>query len=271
MSKLSKFRSHIRFDEAAALLSRLIDEPVSIDQLVSLHELGWLPVFRPGLFELVKLTPAIPEDEYLEHARDGRYFVKPSDEGIQLCFGFYYPYTEAYAGPKRLIALHDQGGQIYALREPNTQEYLLATQSKESDPEIEQLLIATKDIYDIAEIANSSNIEPPSPCLSRKAECTYSDIDIFNFLPDTSVEKQANTQQGRHIEDNQPPAFLLAISALLELCLNINSRRRTQELVISEIRDKYPDWKLSQSTLQKIFATANSAARAQGIPPKRAK
>ncbi|WP_319177169.1 hypothetical protein [Pseudomonas aeruginosa] len=271
MSKLSKFRSHIRFDEAAALLSRLIGEPVSIDQLVSLHELGWIPVFRPGFFEIIKLIPDIPKDEYLAHARDSRYFVKPSEEEIQLCFGFYYPYTEAYAGSKRLIALHGQDGQIYALREPNTQEYLLATQSNESDPEIEELLIATKDIYDIAEIANNSSIEPPRPCLSRKAECTYSDIDIFNFLPDTSVEKQSSTQHGRHIENNQSPTFLLAISALLELCLDINSRRRTQELVISEIRDKYPDWKLSQSTLQKIFATANSAARAQGIPPKRAK
>lgn len=57
LSKLSKFRSHIRFDEAAALLSRLIGEPVSIDQLVSLHEQGWLSVYRPCFHELVHLSP----------------------------------------------------------------------------------------------------------------------------------------------------------------------------------------------------------------------
>ena len=42
MSKLSKFKSRISVDEAATLLSRLIGEEVSSEELEMIYTCGWL-------------------------------------------------------------------------------------------------------------------------------------------------------------------------------------------------------------------------------------
>ncbi len=267
MSKLSKFRSHIRFDEAAALLSRLIDEPVSIDQLLSLHEQGWLSVYRPCFHELVHLRPALPKEEHEQHLRDGRLFMEPGNDRMLICGGFHYPYSEAYLYEKRVVILHTKNNEIYALRDIQTQEYL-SRSDIEQGPQPEELFIETKDIYAMAEFANSDRLEMQKPSLVRPATCTTLDgMELYNLPPHILPTEHGVISQEKYTEDNSQPSVLLTISALLELAMNAGERKKNQERVITDIRDGHPDWKLSQSTLQKLFAAANNAAREQGRSP----
>ncbi|WP_425317641.1 hypothetical protein [Pseudomonas nitroreducens] len=271
MSKLSKFKTLLRFDEAAKLLERLIGEPVSVEDLVSLHERDWFPAFRTCFSELVRLTPILPEEEHLQHVRDGRLFMKPGESETRICGGFYYPYSEAYVDGQRVFALHGEGGEVYAMRQFESQEFLSSRPTVEDEPEIHQLLIEPKDIYFLAELANNDKLDHKKPSLLREAQLAVtSDTALYNFPPDTESPRREKPSIENYTESRQP-SLLLAMSALLELVMDGNTKKRTQERVISEIRESYPEWRLSQSTLQKLFAAANNAAREQGRPAKTAK
>lgn len=269
MSKLSKFKGFLRFEEAAALLARLIGEPVTLDDLLTLHDNDWFPVFRPGGFELVPLAPIFSEEEHHAHVRDGRPFLAPLEGELTVCGGFHHPCAFVYTNEGRIWALQDAAGRYYGLRSIDSMELLRPYD--ESEPAMEDLLIESKDIYRLAQMANKDESTPEKPSLVREAHClNFEREPLFNLAPSAEQTEGDGPGQEKYSEGNKP-SLLLALSALLELARDGSARKRNASGIIAEITERYPEWRLSESTLQKLFAAANRAARDQGISPERGK
>lgn len=269
MSKLSKFKGYLGFVEAADLLSRLIDEPVTIDDLLDLHDNDWLPLFRPGAFELVPLVPAYSPEEHAEHVDDGRIFMTPVEGGLVICNGFHHPCSVVYVDRVRVWALQNAKGQYFALRPIDSVDLL--SPYGDAEPEMEEMLIEPRDIYWFAEMANDEEPEPTKPTLLREAPCIGLEAEpVFNLPVDVQETKGAKPGQDKYSEGNKP-SVLLAVSALLELAKEPRVEKRNAAGIINDIVQRHPEWRLSESTLQKMFADSNRTARAQGLSPKRRK
>ncbi|NWD66388.1 hypothetical protein HX870_01965 [Pseudomonas gingeri] len=254
MSKLSKFKSSISPTEGAELLSRLIGEEVSTEDLNLMYTNGWLTASYHCMATLVKLKPLLDPEDHAKQVAVGRRFMEV-DKDCGLCVGYDLPLDQVDIGiGARAYVLRDEEGNYYALRDNPTQEYL--NEMHDNLPYFEDAGIAPQEIYELAEHANNNSpVEPPKTRIKRNYSC-ISDVALYNFQPgdDRPVIQPAPVDIKQAPE---PPSFVLAVAALIEIATNGKTKKRNQSALIDEILDNYKLRGLSKSNLEKIFSQAN--------------
>lgn len=255
MSKLSKFKYGLTPVEAAKLLARLIGEDVSTEDLESLHANDWLNIKGQCRATIVKLKPALDNEEHAILARQGKYLMT-EDENCGLCLEISLPMDMIdIVGSGRSFVLRDSSGCFYALRDQETDLYL--NDMSDNLPYFDECLIEPSDIFKIAAKANNDDpLEPAKNEIKINNSC-IADISLYNFTPDDDqpkVKHSLNTELSK-----QPPSRLITVAALLEITTQ-DRRKHTQASLISEILEKNAGIRgLSQSGMEKYFAEAKGA------------
>lgn len=254
MSKLSKFKSSISPIEAAELLSRLIGEEVSPEELNVMYTNGWLTASYNCMATLVKLKPLLDPEQHAKQVAVGRY-VMEEDKDCGLCVGYDLPLDQVEIGQSgRSYVLRDEKGNYYALRDNPTQEYL--NDMHDNLPYFEDAKLAPQEIYELAEYANNdAPVAPPKTRIKQNYSC-LSDVVLYNFPPgdDRPAIQPVPIEIRQALE---PPSFVLAVAALVEIATNGDTKKRNQSSLIDEILDNYKLRGLSKSNLEKMFSQAN--------------
>lgn len=259
MSKLSKFMHSLNPEEAAKLLSRLIGEDVSTKDLEHLHSNDWLNTRANCFATIVRLKPALDEEAHALQVDHGRYILE-EDKDCGLCLAINLPMDMVdLMGFGRAFVLRDAEGGFYALRDNETGLYLNDT--SDNLPYFDECLIEPSDIFKIAEKANNNDELSPARNRVKKNENTVSDVDLYNFTPggDHQVKPRMSIST---LETQEPPSFVMAVAALVEIATNGDKKKRNQSSLIDDILDNYKFRGLSKSNLEKMFSQANRALTA---------
>lgn len=254
MSKLSKFKTAILTDEAAQLLSRLIGEDVTSDEINLMHINGWLTASYSCVATLVKLKPLLDPELHAQQVEIGRHFME-AEQDCGLCFGYDLPLDQAEVGNTgRSYVLRDEEGNYYALRDSTTGEYI--SDIHENLPYFEDARFYPQEIYELAELANTNTLpEPPKTRIKRNYSCS-SNVAIYNFPPgDDRPAIQPGPIEIRQTQE--PQSFVLAVAALVEIATSGDTKKRNQSSLAQEIEDTYGIRGLSKSNLDKMFSQAN--------------
>lgn len=254
MSKLSKFKSYISPSEAATLLSRLIGEPVSVEDLNIMHTNGWLTANYSCLATIVKLKPKFDQELHEMQVSAGMHLME-EDKDCGMCFGMDLPLGQIVIGQSdRSYALMDAKGEFYALRDHETNQYINDTY--DNHPYFEDAKLYPHEIYELAESANLDvAVDPPDVRIRKNYNC-LAESDLYNFSPGTDrpVSQPAPAEK---LAPPEAPSFVLAVAALVEIATNGETKNRNQSSLIDEILDKYDLRGLSKSNLEKMFSQAN--------------
>lgn len=253
MSKLSKFKYRISPKEAATLLSRLIEEEVTENDLSMMYGSGWITAKVNCFATLVKLSPLLDEEEHARQVELGRYFMKPESD-CGLCLGFDIPADQVDLEGGRAFVLRDKEGGFYALRDQATDTYL--NDLHDNMPYFEDSSILPSEIYALAKMANSDDpVDEPEAKVRLNEDCV-SNVPLYNFPPgDDRPIKPAPVIMMQQVQE--APSFALAVAALVEIATNGDTRNRNQSSLIDEILDNYDLRGLSKSNLEKMFSQAN--------------
>lgn len=258
MSKLSKFNSKISAAEGANLLSRLIGEEVSVDDLEMLHTQDWLTSNAVCFATLVKLSPALPPDEFAQQVEFGRYFMR-AEEPCGICVGIDLPLDQVdIEGYGRGYVLRDEAGSFYALRDRDTNIFLSDTH--DSVPFFEDRKLYPNEIYDVALLANDDEPAPERKVIIKRNDGCVCAVPLYNFPPNADVTVKVHqpvAPQPQVQPAMEPPSFVLAVAAFLELATTRAKKNRTQASLIEEVLDGYQFRGLSKSNLEKMFSQAN--------------
>lgn len=253
MSKLSKFKPTITAEEAAVLLSRLINEKVSAKDIQNLHEHGWLYANYTCLATLVKLKHECSDDMNGTASISGPHFVT-EEMDCGLCVGLDLPLGDIFINKEHLsYSLFDLEGNEYGIRENDTNQYINRLNYHQ--------LCSTdagfypNEIYELAALANNDlAVEHPELKVLKNNYC-LSEIEVYNFQPN-SDKKLLHALATERLPQSEPPSYVLAVAALVEIITNGGSRNHNQSSLIEEILEKYELRGLSKSNLEKMFSQA---------------
>ncbi|MBV6753026.1 hypothetical protein KV580_22135 [Pseudomonas chlororaphis] len=255
MSKLSKFKYNITVPEAAKLLTRLIDEDVSEDDIENLLSAHWIDGYFLCRCTIVKADFFLGDEQHEKNTDLGIYAVQTSED-VGICFTLPYPCGSVFIdGVVSAYALTDKEKSIYVLRDIETGQYL----SRDSDSVFfNSLLIEVDSIYKLAKIANINEPAPESDIEIRHNRGCEGDKKYYPFFPQGWQEMPA--QQTISTQANlETPSSALTIASLLEIVLDNKCRNLNQSSLILEVMERNAGIRgLSESGLQKIFAKANT-------------
>lgn len=246
MSKLDKFNWALHGERAAALLSELIGEEVTLKGLGELYALGALPArfqISCNLFKVnekeqsadLNETPVFKTNEVLLSSN-----CSLVNDELAVTFadatGFYV--AVPYGSDKPLDFF---------------------------DPQFENLEVAlfdTDDIYRIAEEANRPGpLASHGPPPASQTVFPVSGADPVILYAD---EIRAKMEMGRPVPEpagREQTGQLLAIAGLLELLLEDGRPRYNQGSAAEEIDQRHNWFGASTSNLTKLFAAANRTAK----------
>jgi len=257
-----KFSPTLPLDKGANLLSSLIDEPVTTDDLLSLFHKGWIHLVLHCYAEIIKLKPTPAAGSHNGYAGNQTYLEEAEDYASSgICLAFYLPCAHVNVNGRAVYALRDADSNLYALRDIETDDYL-SEPAKEPQSKTEKVSVSTFEIYDIAIKTNTNSM----PCRSELKEAgsiprTDSGKELHSTTP---VELFGPTQTAPTIiPDKTPPSLRITVAALLEAATS-KPAKHTQASLISSILDKNSGIRgLSESSLQKHFNESNKALAAQ--------
>jgi hypothetical protein len=252
MSKLSKFKRGLNADQAAALLSSLIDEPVAASDIWDFFYDGFLDGFIECNAMVVRTEPMLDAETHQRQLEQGRY-VMTAKEDIEVCWGAHLPCMTVQVDKHQSVtAISDKDGNIYALRDILTNQYL---NFEDDDSTPTEQLFEPSDIYAIAEKANSKESVTAFFEIKKNRWCAMSG-EYFNFPKDNASAAPSSITRAFTPE---PPSRLMALAAVIEIALS-ERKKHTQSSLINAIADKYEGVRgLSESGLQKLFAEANAS------------
>lgn len=245
MSKLDKFKWVLHGDRAAVLLSELINENVTPDDLSILCSHGVLPARFQLHHKLYKVNT---------HEQTADLDQSPVFAGNELLLSCNYSIVNGVVA----YTLADRSG-LYVAVEDGKKEPL-----DFFDPRFERFVMAlfdTADIYRVAEEANS-----PGPLAShsfRPASQTVfriADGEPVILHADAARAGTGGDAPGEPAKAREQTGSLLAIAGLLELLLENDRPRYTQGRAAEEIEHRHGWYGASVSNLTKLFAAANAAA-----------
>lgn len=254
MSKLSKFKPHISPAEAAELLSSLINEKVSAEDLKYLHKLGWLTANYSCLGTVVKLKHEFA-DEIKDIPSISKLHLMTEDRDIGLCFSLDLPLCEIVINQtERSYVLMDDENNFYAIRDNDNNQYISDTNDNLSS--FAESGLYPHEIYELAELANNNlPADPPDIKILKNNHC-LAEVDLYNFAPE-SGQKLSEVLSTERLPQSEPPSYVLAVAALVEILINGRTKNHNQSSLIDEILEKYDLRGLSKSNLEKIFSQAN--------------
>lgn len=268
MSKLAMFKELLTPDEAAHLLSRLINEPVSTEDFLELVRYGWVPALEIMSFQAIPLRPmrfaSIDINGNAIEVEHGALMHPHEPKDLILGTGFHHPCDSVLVDNRYVLALSGADGQKYAMGRINSDYLYSPEDSKIGD--LKSLCYETKDIYALAEIANKDEATPIRPSLRRQVRGTDSDAPLFNLASDSYMAIVAPVEEPTYEISESAASPILTIVSLLEQALLPTPKKRTQGKVIADIQKMHPDWPLSDSNLTKLFADAKKIARNYGHP-----
>ncbi|WP_458373584.1 hypothetical protein [Pseudomonas laurylsulfatiphila] len=256
MSKLSKYRSVVNISDAAKMLSRLIDEEVTEDDIEELFNSGWLIGHYQCNAAIIRLDLMLEPDMHEQQAAIGNYFVTPTDEEIGHCFAIHYPVSEVLLhGRFRSLALKDAEGNIFGVRDRETGVFI---GSSEEDGLLEEVRIEPESILEFAKHANNDDAPPEQQYLSKQSKIAnkwcLSDRELFPFYV-SDFDRKPNMPE--IIPVIERPSSQLIIASLLDIIKEPKRTNYNQTSIISEIVERNPGIRgLSESSLSKAFALA---------------
>lgn len=254
MSKLSKFKSVLQMKAAVTLLSDLIGEKVDPYNLMSLHDSGWIRLFRPCHGEIIKLKPMFDAELHEQHVRDGRYFME-EDHIDGVCLGFHLPCDSVDVSGRRAYVMRDADGGFYAVKDSQTDTLL--SPYDDDDPEKPNVLVVTSDIYRLAELANTNSMpEKPELLVMENDQGIWSEQTLYNYVPN----EPPNSPRPAPINTQEifPPSLRITVAALLEAATG-ERKNHTQTSLIDSILERNKGIRgLSESSLQKHFSDSNA-------------
>lgn len=145
MSKLSKFKYRISTSEAEDLLSRLIEEDVTSDDLETMYRNEWITASYDCSATLVKLRQMLEPEQHAKQVAVGRYYMEAEDD-CGICVSYNLPLDEVDIGHGRAYVLRDEDGGYYAIRDNSTKEYIC----EDDRPFFEDALIEPQEIYELS-------------------------------------------------------------------------------------------------------------------------
>lgn len=253
MSKLSKFKDGIDSVEGAELLSRLIDEPVTDEDMHELFYSGHIAKFIRCNATLVKTLPALDPEIHSAEVENGNY-IMTSHEDVGLCEAFHIPYLLMVVDRKPcVVGLSDNDGNVYALRDNSTGEFLNLVDCEKLIP---NSLFDPADIYDLAVKANSNDAATVSYEIKMNRWC-ISDNTYYNFpINNENAKKSSNPSM---IQD-EPPSYRIIIGALLEMLERPRASGINQSAIKANILEQYPGVRgIGSRSLDTAFAKGNKA------------
>lgn len=257
MSKLSKFKAGINDVEAAELLSSLIGEDVSAEDIHSLFHSGYLDQFIRCSATLVRVSPMLEPEVHAAQVDQGRYIMTAGEvEG--LCFGAHLPcMTIQLDEHAEVTALSDKVGNLFALRDNLTGDYLNFI---DDDRTVTDVLYEPFEIYAVAEKANNPLPVEPEFSIKKNKWCEAG-CEYYNFTPDSTHPQPAARPSS--VSDDRP-SYLLTIAAMLDVALN-DPRIRSQGALSGDIEAKFKSEGLrglGKTTVDQVFSDANKALAA---------
>lgn len=265
ISKLAKFHQVMYPGGAAVLLSQLINEEVTEEDILRLCSEGWLVGFASCNAEILKLTPASPP-ECEEHEVRSEVFgrcmkLESEEESLGLCQGIMIPAPFAQLDNFDIASvIGDKDGGLYALRSIDEGPDFGKLISPLSGVGIHTISIYTDGVYALAKQANNDANVPEKPKRIRRFSLTSSaafslyDLppgdDFFNRFFLTGIAQQ------NQIQAQSSSSYALAVAALVEIATGKSSKKHNQASLIGEILNKYDVRGLSKSNLEKIFSTS---------------
>lgn len=256
MSKLSKFKEGVDAEEAATLLSRLIGEDVTEKDIHELFYNGYINQYIKCSATLVEAKPMLDPEQHTAQVNQGRYIME-SGEDVSMCWGVHIPCLTIQLDENHEVsAICDESGNLYALRDSITGQYLNFLGDAFS---MDNALYEPSDIYQIAEKANNDFPAIAEFSIKQNKWCPEGEI-YFNFVSEGDFPK--NVQPQKQTIDAAPrTSQLLAIASILEIAMEKSERRFNQSSLIEEIMERADGRRgLSQSGLTKLFAAAKGAA-----------
>jgi hypothetical protein len=252
LSKLNKFKEGINADQAAELLSRLIDEDVSSKDIWDLFWSGHLDGYVKCNATIVRTEPLLDDESHQGQVEQGRYIMTPKDD-VEFCWALHVPcMTIQLDRIPEVTALSDRENNLYVLRDNETGEYLNLIDDSST---LDSQLFEPADIYALADKANDSKPAIATAVIRRNKWCPLGG-EYFNYPYEESVPRHLSLS--RPIA-SEPPSRLLALAAVLEVALG-ERKKHNQSSLISSILDRHEGVRgLSESGMQKVFAEANAA------------
>lgn len=257
MSKMHKFREGLNFCEAARFLSRLIDEDITTGELETLYMEEWISAYCTLPLNLIKIKKTSDTRITPYNACS---FSIVEEEPIGECYCIHLPCEIVILRDHPTYALSDRSGTLYALKHRQTEDFIGPL--SELIPEVGEMKLEIADLYNIATMANQEGPAILPSRIAKRNPWVRPNIDLFNFPPETEQPRQPYLTKTKK-DDQQPASWSLTIAALLELLTTESGKNFNQTSIIAEIIDRHPDWSLSQSNLEKIFAKAKGAAKDQ--------
>lgn len=251
MSKLSKFKRLISVTEAADLLSRLIDQKVSVDDIRDLVLEGCLHANIPCSAELFRVDFSYNSDD----AEMPNLTLSTSlGEKFGECSYIDAPLFNLAIGNEGFsYILVDEALNFYALRNTETGE--LISDDRATGPQLDDARFYPKEIYDLA--ANANNDSWSEPVEHKPLENLGGNYPnrLYN-MPLTPSDKFL-LPSTLPMHKPESPSSILALGAIIEVVTSTESKNRNQSSLIEEILDGYELRGLSKSNLEKMFSQAN--------------
>ncbi|MGF6141322.1 hypothetical protein [Pseudomonas laurylsulfatiphila] len=196
MSKLTKFKTALTVSEASELLSKLIDEPISIDDIEALFRSNRIGMIFQVTANVMILTDEFKSPDAITHARS---FEEPTIS-VATCKAIHLPSEEIYirsAGQKAIhkaIALRDTVGNFYALNitqtdEPDSFLPKFLGRIHNHFPIVKDGFIEPAEIYRIAAEANQDQIPTLSSLAIKRNNWCIGKADLYNFKPNITTNE----------------------------------------------------------------------------------
>jgi hypothetical protein len=254
MSKLSKFKYGISPIEAAKLLSRLIGEDVSIEELQQMYDYGWITIRCDCSATLVKLNP-LPDREPPADQHIAGPWLMEAEKDCGEFYGFDLPLDSVEVDRQGLAyVLMDEDGNHYALRDNSTGSYI--NEKHDSHPSFNESWLDPEEIYELAELANSDSLVTPPKLRIIKQDNCISDVTVYNFLPGKNGPANQRLVTSKN-HPQEPQSYALVVAALVELATSDDVKKRNQSSLAQEIEDRFGLRGLSKSNVEKMFSQAN--------------
>lgn len=258
MSKLTKFNPGLNFKDAAGLLSKLIGEEISIEDVWRLYHLDWLPAALPINATIYKLKPQLEPDLHEKYAVNGRYFMEP-DETVGFCYGLQFPCDIVLVNGRDAFSMRDEEGAFYAVQEHGDERFLGPAHDYFDDRE--RLVVEPFDIFNIAELANNEHKLSQRQYNSRASTWCVSHTQLYNLPP--MLDTPRPSKEKIPAAEKEPPSKTLVLAAMVEIVTSGEPRRWNQDSLATEIQERFGSVRgLSKKTATNLFSEARKSLQA---------
>ena len=184
MSKLTKFRAALTVTEASELLSKLIDEAITSDEIEQLYKARRIGMIFRVDATVMELTEEIPRANRLDITR----CFKESRKIAGKCLAIHMPSDDVYIQSEdgqalyRALVLRDKEGKFYSLvSETEKHHFRCVTELPGYFPMFKDGFIEPSEIYDVAREANEASLSAKPNLAPKRNNWCRGTPALYNF------------------------------------------------------------------------------------------